>query len=147
MSARRARPPLAWCVAGRPGPAGGAGGWWAGGRGGGAGDWGQGTAGDPLLPARTWRPGGFLGRGNPARPAACAVHAPSPGEPPMTTTPESQTSQATQEGGDSVQVARPARPVRPHAGVASAVGSRLAAMLLGGACVAWTATPLAHKGL
>ena len=65
----------------------------------------------------------------------------------MTTTPESQTSQATQEGGDSVQVARPARPVRPHAGVASAVGSRLAAMLLGGACVAWTATPLVHKGL
>ena len=65
----------------------------------------------------------------------------------MTTTPESQTSQATREGDDSVQVARPARPVRPHAGVASAVGSRLAAMLLGGACVAWTATPLVHKGL
>ena len=65
----------------------------------------------------------------------------------MTTTPESQTSQATQEGDDSAQTARPARPVRPHAGVASAVGSRLAAMLLGGACVAWTATPLVHKGL
>ena len=65
----------------------------------------------------------------------------------MTTTPESQTSPMTQEDGDSVQVARPARPVHPHAGVASAVGSRLAAMLLGGACVAWTATPLVHKGL
>jgi cation transporter-like permease len=32
-------------------------------------------------------------------------------------------------------------------GIASTVGARLAAMLLGGACVAWTATPLLHKGL
>jgi len=38
-------------------------------------------------------------------------------------------------------------PVHPRAGIASAVGSRLAAMLLGAACVAWTATPLVHKGL
>jgi len=32
-------------------------------------------------------------------------------------------------------------------GTASAAGTRLAAMLLGAACVAWTATPLVHKGL
>ena len=35
----------------------------------------------------------------------------------------------------------------PAAGVASAAGSGLAAMLLGGASVAWTATPLLHTGL
>jgi hypothetical protein len=34
----------------------------------------------------------------------------------------------------------------PRAGIAAATGSRLAAMLLGAACVAWTATPLVHKG-
>jgi hypothetical protein len=39
-------------------------------------------------------------------------------------------------------------PVSPRAaGIAAAAGSRLAAMLLGAACVAWTATPLVHKGL
>jgi hypothetical protein len=38
-------------------------------------------------------------------------------------------------------------PVLPRAGVASAVGSRLAALLLGAACIAWTATPLLHTGL
>ena len=65
----------------------------------------------------------------------------------MTTTPESPTSQATPEDGEPVQAAKPARPVHPRAGIASAVGSRLAAMLLGAACVAWTATPLLHKGL
>ena len=32
-------------------------------------------------------------------------------------------------------------------GLASAVGTRIAAALLGAACVAWTATPLVHKGL
>ena len=32
-------------------------------------------------------------------------------------------------------------------GMASAAGSRLAAMLLGGACVVWTATPVLHTGL
>ena len=37
--------------------------------------------------------------------------------------------------------------MRPRAGIASAAGSRLAAMLLGAACVAWTATPLVHTGL
>jgi hypothetical protein len=65
----------------------------------------------------------------------------------MTTAPESRTSPATPEDGEPVQAAKPARPVHPRAGIASAVGSRLAAMLLGAACVAWTATPLLHKGL
>jgi hypothetical protein len=37
--------------------------------------------------------------------------------------------------------------VRPRAGAVSAAGTRLAAMLLGAACVAWTATPLVHHGL
>jgi hypothetical protein len=40
-----------------------------------------------------------------------------------------------------------AKPLLPRAGVAAAAGSRLAAMLLGAACVAWTATPLLHTGL
>ena len=35
----------------------------------------------------------------------------------------------------------------PPAGIAAAAASRLAAMLLGAACVAWTATPLVHTGL
>jgi hypothetical protein len=35
----------------------------------------------------------------------------------------------------------------PRAGAASAVGSRLAALLLGAACTAWTATPVLHSGL
>jgi hypothetical protein len=39
-----------------------------------------------------------------------------------------------------------ARPV-PRAGVAAAAGPRLAALLLGAAAVAWTATPLVHTGL
>lgn len=38
---------------------------------------------------------------------------------------------------------RPAPAVAPpRAGIASAAGSRLGALLFGGACVAWTATPL-----
>jgi hypothetical protein len=45
------------------------------------------------------------------------------------------------------KAARRARPLHPRAGAASAAGNRLAAMLLGGACVAWTATPLLHTGL
>jgi hypothetical protein len=65
----------------------------------------------------------------------------------MTTTPESPTSPVTEESGEPVQAAGPARPLRPRAGIASAAGSRLAAMLLGGACVAWTATPFLHRGL
>ena len=40
-----------------------------------------------------------------------------------------------------------ARPVAPRAGIAAAAGSRLAAMLLGAACVVWAATPLLHTGL
>ena len=40
-----------------------------------------------------------------------------------------------------------ARPVRPRTGVGSAIGSRLAALLLGAASIAWTATPLRHTGL
>jgi hypothetical protein len=40
-----------------------------------------------------------------------------------------------------------ARPVRPGTGVGSAIGSRLAALLLGAASIAWTATPLLHTGL
>jgi hypothetical protein len=35
----------------------------------------------------------------------------------------------------------------PRAGIAAAAGSRLSAMLLGAACIAWTATPLVHTGL
>ena len=35
----------------------------------------------------------------------------------------------------------------PRAGVASAIGSRLAAMLLGAACIAWAATPVLQAGL
>lgn len=39
-------------------------------------------------------------------------------------------------------------PARPAAGAASAMAApRLAAILLGAACVAWTATPLLHSGL
>jgi hypothetical protein len=34
----------------------------------------------------------------------------------------------------------------PRAGAASAVGPRLAALLLGAACVAWSAAPLGHGG-
>ncbi len=35
----------------------------------------------------------------------------------------------------------------PRAGVAAAIGSRLAALLLGAACIAWTATPVLPGGL
>jgi hypothetical protein len=40
-----------------------------------------------------------------------------------------------------------AKPLRPRAGVASAIGSRLAALLLGAACITWTATPVLPAGL
>jgi len=40
-----------------------------------------------------------------------------------------------------------AKPLQPRAGMTAAAGSRLAAMLLGAACIAWTATPLLHAGL
>jgi hypothetical protein len=51
------------------------------------------------------------------------------------------------DGAEPEQVSNPVRPVHPRAGIASAATTRLAAMLLGAACVAWTATPLVHKGL
>lgn len=53
----------------------------------------------------------------------------------------------TPDGAEPGQAADLARPVHPRAGIASAAGTRLAAMLLGAACVAWTATPLVHTGL
>ena len=53
----------------------------------------------------------------------------------------------TPEDGEPVQATKPAKPVHPRAGIASAAGTRLAAMLLGAACLTWTATPLVHKGL
>jgi len=59
--------------------------------------------------------------------------------------PEGEASAAG--AGQAAQVARRARPLHPRAGAASAASSRLAAMLLGAACVAWTATPLLHTGL
>jgi hypothetical protein len=40
----------------------------------------------------------------------------------------------------------PVQPA-PRAGIAAAAGPRLAALLLGAAAVAWTATPLVHTGL
>ena len=47
---------------------------------------------------------------------------------------------------DPIPPGPPAAPVPPRAGIAAAAGSRLAAMLLGAACVAWTATPLVAGG-
>jgi hypothetical protein len=47
----------------------------------------------------------------------------------------------------SLDAVSPDRPRPPRAGVASAIGSRLAALLLGGASIAWTAVPLVHAGL
>ena len=65
----------------------------------------------------------------------------------MSAPPSSQTPPVTPDGAEPGQAADRARPVHPRAGIASAVGTRLAAMLLGAACVAWTATPLVHTGL
>jgi hypothetical protein len=69
----------------------------------------------------------------------------------MTAPSPPQTGPLAPEGavgaGPADQAARRARPLHPRAGAASAAGNRLAAMLLGGACVAWTATPLLHTGL
>jgi hypothetical protein len=62
----------------------------------------------------------------------------------MTASPEPQ---AGPDGAAPEGAARRARPAHPRAGAASAAGTRLAAMLLGAACVAWTATPLLHTGL
>lgn len=73
----------------------------------------------------------------------------------MTAPPQSQSGPVAPEGAEASQAgaaqagqfARRARPLHPRAGAASAAGGRLAAMLLGGACVAWAATPLVHTGL
>jgi hypothetical protein len=71
----------------------------------------------------------------------------------MSDTPQFQSPAAT-AGDDAPEQAatqdasaRAPRPVARRAGVASAVGSRLAALVLGAACVAWTATPALHSGL
>ena len=48
----------------------------------------------------------------------------------MTTTPESQSSAPAQETGAPANATRTAGPAHPRAGISSAVGSRLAAMLL-----------------
>lgn len=48
---------------------------------------------------------------------------------------------------EAVGAAPAARPLHPRAGIASAIGSRLAAILLGAACIAWTATPVLPAGL
>jgi hypothetical protein len=62
----------------------------------------------------------------------------------MPPTPRPQTPATAPAGGVS---GRAAKPVHPRAGIASAIGSRLAALLLGAACVTWTATPLVATGL
>jgi hypothetical protein len=71
----------------------------------------------------------------------------------MSDIPQIQSSTAT-SGDDAPELAvaqdasaRAPRPVAPRAGVASAVGSRLAALVLGAACIAWTATPVLPSGL
>jgi hypothetical protein len=48
---------------------------------------------------------------------------------------------------EAASTAPAATPVPLRAGIASAAGSRLAALLLGAACIAWTATPVLHTGL
>jgi hypothetical protein len=71
----------------------------------------------------------------------------------MTAPPEPQAAPVaaeasmTPDNGAPGQTTARARPAHPRAGAASAAGTRLAAMLLGAACVAWTATPLVHTGL
>jgi hypothetical protein len=53
----------------------------------------------------------------------------------------------TTPAAEAAGTAPAAKAAAPRAGVASAVGSRLAALLLGAACVAWTATPVLQAGL
>jgi hypothetical protein len=65
----------------------------------------------------------------------------------MTTTPPSPASPIIPGDGEPTQAAKSAGPVRPRTGVAAAAGPRLAAILLGAACVAWTATPFLSSGL
>jgi phosphatidylserine synthase len=61
----------------------------------------------------------------------------------MTTRPSPDTPQPP---GTATRPGTPGPPAHPRAGVASAVGSRVAALLLGAAGVAWTATPLLSAG-
>ena len=64
----------------------------------------------------------------------------------MTTpTPSPDSSPAADGTGGTAQRAT-ARPA-PRAGILAAAGPRLAALLLGAAAIAWTATPLLHTGL
>jgi hypothetical protein len=66
----------------------------------------------------------------------------------MTSYPPGEQPPVTPDGAEpGGPAAGRARPVHPRAGIASAAGTRLAAMLLGAACVAWTAPPLVHKGV
>lgn len=72
----------------------------------------------------------------------------------MSESPQLQSPAATPAGDPSPAAPGPAAPspaapraATPRAGVASAVGSRLAALLLGAACTAWTATPVLPAGL
>jgi hypothetical protein len=51
----------------------------------------------------------------------------------------------TEETTDAAQPAVP-EAVPPYSGVTAAVGTRAAALLLGAACVAWTATPSVNTG-
>jgi hypothetical protein len=79
----------------------------------------------------------------------------SPGDPaqPTPVTPAAQPAPVAQlaPATPATQLA-PATSVTPalaspRAGVGAAVGSRLAALLLGAASIAWTAVPLRHTGL
>ncbi len=77
---------------------------------------------------------------------------PPPGSPAGQDPSAIPRSRATPESpripdGAAALPAPPTPSAPPRAGVASAVGSRLAALLLGVACVVWTATPLLHAGL
>lgn len=68
------------------------------------------------------------------------MSAPTPPADPQATLGAPQASQ-------DAPAVTPGPVITPRAGIASAVGSRLAALLLGAACVAWTATPSLHTGL
>src|SRR6185437_2681398 len=79
----------------------------------------DGAGGDQVLAARTRRPGRALGRRGIARPAAGRAHPASDGGPPM---------------------------IGRATGLATAVGMRAAAVLLGAGCLIWAALPAVHRG-
>jgi len=60
-------------------------------------------------------------------------------------TPVSPNGDAAAPAGETAT--GPRLTATPRAGVLAAAGPRLAAVLLGAACIAWTATPLLHSGL